>query len=316
MAPGLRRMCCRMLLALASPVLAAQPTALRMDVKLVNVFVSVTGRNGDAVGGLTGKDFTLSEDGRPQRIAVFEREPETPLRLTLAIDTSGSVRKDMAAEARAAREFARILLREQDQMSVLEFAGQVRELTPFTRRVRQIDHGLSRLRGGSATALYDAICAASKQLGGRAGRRVLVLISDGDDTAGGATYAEALEQALLNGVTIDSIIDVPILASAGRDLGGEHALISLAEQTGGESFYFAAGAARRAAPDQPDPLERAFRQMAASLRSEYLLGYYPHFEKPGTAFHRIEVTLPAAGFEGVRLHYRSGYYAGSPGGDE
>jgi Ca-activated chloride channel family protein len=93
----------RLLFALALAVsltvhLPAQEMTLHVDVKLVNVFVNVTDRNGAIVGGLTRSDFALAEDGRPQQIAVFERQSELPLNLTLAIDTSGSVRKDMAEE--------------------------------------------------------------------------------------------------------------------------------------------------------------------------------------------------------------------------
>jgi Ca-activated chloride channel family protein len=133
--------------------LAAQELTLHVDVKLVNVFVNVTDKNGAIVGGLTREDFALAEDGRPQQIAVFERQSELPLNLTLAIDTSGSVHKDMAEEADAARRFAHAILRPQDQMSLLQFATDVRELTPFTDKVAQIDRGLSQLRGDWATAL-------------------------------------------------------------------------------------------------------------------------------------------------------------------
>ncbi|MGD0294293.1 MAG: VWA domain-containing protein [Terracidiphilus sp.] len=296
-----RRTCCWALLALASLTLSAQELTLHVDVKLVNVFVNVIDQNGAIVAGLTREDFALTEDGRPQQISVFERQSELPLNLTLAIDTSGSVRKDMAEEADAARRFAHALLRSQDQMSLLQFATYVRELTPFTNKVAQIDHGLSELRGDWATALYDAICQASTRLGNNPGRRVLVLISDGDDTASSATYAQALEKALRNEVMIYSLIDVPIEASAGRDLGGEHALITLAEQTGGKSFYVSDGG-----------LNKAFAQVSDDLRTQYLLAYYPHNQEPGRVFHRIQVTIPRATPQSFNIRHRTGYYADSP----
>jgi Ca-activated chloride channel family protein len=289
------------LLALTPLTLAAQDLTLHVDVKLVNVFVNVTDQNGAIVGSLTREDFALAEDGRPQQIAVFERQSELPLNLTLAIDTSSSVRKDMAEEADAARRFAHALLRSQDQMSLLQFATEVRELTPFTNKLSQIDHGLSELRGDWATALYDAICLASARLGGNPGRRVLVLISDGDDTASNATYAQAVEQALRNEVMIYSLIDVPIEASAGRDLGGEHALITLAEQTGGKSFYVSDGG-----------LDKAFARVSDDLRTQYLLAYYPRNQEPGRAFHRIQVTIPRAAPQSFNIRHRTGYYTNSP----
>ncbi len=289
-------------LLLAAAMLAASPsgaqqTTLRMDVRLVSVFVNVTDRNGAIVGGLTRENFRITEDGRPQQIAVFEKRSEMPLNLTLAIDTSGSVRKDMTEEAAAARRFAHAIVRQQDQMSVMQFATEVRALTPFTNKLSQIDKGLGQLRGDFATALYDAIYQGSERLGAKDGRKVLVVISDGDDTAKNTTYAQALEQALRNEVMIYALIDVPIEASAGRDLGGEHAMITLAEQTGGKYFYVGAGG-----------LDKAFEQVSDDLRTQYLLGYYPRNQEPGRIFHRIGVTVPRASTEDFNVRHKVGYY--------
>jgi Ca-activated chloride channel family protein len=289
------------LLALTPLTLAAQEFTLHVDVKLVNVFVNVIDQNGAIAAGFTREDFALFEDGRPQQISVFERQSELPLNLTLAIDTSGSVRKDMAEEADAARRFAHALLRSQDQMSLLQFATEVRELTPFTNKVSQIERGLDRLHGNWATSLYDAIYLASQKLGAREGRKALVIVSDGDDTASSATYAEAVEAALRNEVMIYSLIDVPIEASAGRDLGGEHALITLAEQTGGKSFYVSDGG-----------LDKAFVRVSNDLRTQYLLSYYPKNQEPGRGFRHIQVTIPRAAPKSFSIRHRTGYYADTP----
>ena len=289
------------LLAMAPVGIIAQETTFHVDVKLVNIFVNVTDRNGSIVGGLTRDDFAVFEDGRPQQIAIFERQSEVPLNLTLAIDTSGSVRKDLDEEAAAARHFAHDILRQQDQMSVMQFATEVRELTPFTNNLSQIDHGLNQLRGDWATALYDAICEGSERLGKREGRKVLVIVSDGDDTAKSSTYAQALEAALRNEVMIYSLIDVPIEASAGRDTGGEHALITLAEQTGGKHFYVSEGG-----------LDKAFAGVSDDLRTQYLIGYYPQHQVPGTNFHRVTVTIPRAAPDEFNIRNKAGYFADTP----
>jgi len=295
-----------LLLAVLSlaPRTAAQSDSaatLHVDVKLVNVFVNVTDKSGSIVGGLTRDDFQIKEDGRPQAIAVFERQSEMPLKLTLAIDTSGSTFKDRALEQDAAKRFVHALMRPQDQMSVLEFATFVTERTRFTNKVSLIDRGLDQLRGGDATALYDAIYLGCRGLGVFDGRKVIVVVSDGGDTAKNTTYAEALEQALRNEVMIYSLIDVPIEASAGRDLGGEHALITLAEQTGGKSFYVSEGG-----------LDKAFARVSDDLRTQYVLGYYPHNQEPGRIFHRIQVTIPRASADDFNVRSRAGYYADSP----
>jgi Ca-activated chloride channel family protein len=281
---------------------AAQEPTLRLDVKLVSLFVNVTDKNGALVGALTQGDFAVAEDGRPQTIAVFERQSEIPLNLTLAIDTSGSVHKDMAEEQDAARRFIHALMRPQDQMSLLEFATDVHERSGFTNKVRQLDSALGQLRGGEATALYDAIYLGSERLGRQQGRKVLVLVSDGGDTAKSRNYSDALEQALRNEVMIYSLIDVPIEASAGRDTGGEHALITLAEQTGGKSFYVSEGG-----------LDKAFARVSEDLRTQYLLGYYPFHQAPGTNFHRVQVTIPRAAPEFFNIRHKTGYYMDSIG---
>ena len=220
--------------------------------------------------------------------------------MVLAIDTSGSVHKDLPLEQEAAHKFVHALLRAQDQISLLEFSTEVRQVVGFTNQANRIDRGLSSLRGGPATALYDAIFLASQSLAPRQGRKVLVLVTDGGDTANTVTYNQALEQALRGEVMVYSIIDVPIEASAGRDTGGEHALITLAEQTGGKYFYASAGG-----------LDKAFSQVSDDLRTQYLIGYYPSNQKPGLNFHRIKVTVPRAAAEAFDIRYRTGYYADS-----
>jgi Ca-activated chloride channel family protein len=297
---GLRRYmasACMALLILAPAWLNSQEPTFKVDVRLVNIFVNVTDRNGAIVGGLTRDDFAVTEDGRPQQIAVFERQSELPLNMTLAIDTSGSVRKDLVEEADAAHRFVHALLRPQDQMSLLQFATDVKELSPFTNKAAQIDRGLNQLHSDYATALYDAILLGSEGLSRKDGRRVLVLVSDGGDTAKSTTYEQALEAALRHEVMIYSIIDVPIEASAGRDLGGEHALITLAEQTGGKSFYVSAGG-----------LDKAFAQVSDDLRTQYLIGYYPKNQEPGRTFHRLEVTVPRAAMQDFNIRHKTGYY--------
>lgn len=285
-------------LGAVAAVLMAQSTTLRLNVKLVSVFVNVTDRNGAIVGGLTKNDFAVFEDGRPQKIAVFERVSELPLNLTIAIDTSGSVQKDLNAEADAAHKFAGDILRPQDRMSVMQFATTVSVLTPFTDKVSLVDRGLKRLHKDFATALYDAIVQGSDALGKHDGRRALIVISDGDDTLKDNTYGDALEHALRNEVMIYSLIDVPIEASAGRDTGGEHTLITLAEQTGGKYFYVS-----------QQGLDATFKQVSEDLRTQYLIGYYPQKQAPGVDFHHIAVTIPRAAQENFHLRYRMGYYA-------
>ena len=259
----------------------------------------MTDKTGAIVGGLTKEDFKITEDNRPQNIAVFERQSEMPLNLTLAIDTSSSTYKDRAIEQQAAKKFVHALLRTQDQMSVIEFDTFVSELTGFTNKVALIDHGLDHMRGEGGTALYDAIYLGSKALGNKDGRKVLVLVTDGGDTVKSSTYDEAIEQALRNEVMIYSIIDVPIEASAGRDIGGEHALIQLSEDTGGKHFYVDAGG-----------LDKAFakrqRRPPHAIHNRLLPRASRSQEKHSIT---IDVTVPRAATESFNIRHKTGYYA-------
>lgn len=270
---------------------------ISVNVRLVNVFVNVTDSQGAPIAGLTREDFSLYEDEHPQKIAVFERQSELPLEIVLAMDTSGSVHKDFGVEQDAARHFVHSLLRPVDHLDLMEFSDNVREVVFFTNNAGRVDRGLNSMTRGAATALYGGIFLASQVLAPRFGRKVLVIVSDGGNTVKGTTYDQALEQAQRGEVMVYPIIDVPIAASAGRDLAGEHALITLAQQTGGKYYYADASS-----------LDKTFAQLSEDLRTQYLLGYYPA-NRVGTGFRSISVKLrSAAAKDGYVVRNRPGYY--------
>ena len=147
----------------ASPAQSSE-TTLKVDVKLVNVFVTVTDEHGAPVAGLKKENFTLLEDGKPQTISVFDKESAMPLSIVLDIDTSLSTRKDLPLELSSARRFAHAILRPVDAISLYGFSEIVSEVVPFTSDLKTIDHGIDRIRMGSATALYDALYLGAQAL--------------------------------------------------------------------------------------------------------------------------------------------------------
>jgi Ca-activated chloride channel family protein len=300
----MRHIAAAVALLLSTACLAQQEPTFHVDVPLVNVFVSVTDKAGAPIGGLTKEDFQLFENGKGQNIAVFERDTSAPLAIVFAVDLSGSVYKDFAAEQQAAQRFAKDVLRKQDRADVLAFADSTREVTGFTGDAKRIGSGLNGLHPGSGgTAFYSSISLGSELLRPEHGRRVLLLISDGDNTVNGVSYQDALDEAVRDEVMIYSIIDVPVAASAGRDLAGEHAMITLAEQTGGRAYY-----ADSASIDQ------IFHRIADDLRTQYLLGYYarkPAPEEQG-AFRSIAVKMTSAANSKYSVRNRPGYYASAP----
>ncbi len=279
----------------------ASPPRYHVNVRLVNVFLNVTDPAGAPIGGLNQDDFSLSEDGVPQKIAFFERETDMPLSIVLAIDTSGSVRKDLDIERHAARDFIHALLRPVDRLDLIDFNSDVREVVPFTADVHRIDSGLDNLSTGPATALYDAVYLSAQNLAARRGRKVLLLITDGGNTVKGVSYPDALDQAIRAEVMVYSLIDLPILNDAGRNTGGEHALMTLSEQTGGKYYYAEFG-----------DITKAFQKVSEDLRTQYLIGYYPVQRRTESDFRRIQVTVkPGVAPQATSwtLRYRPGYYA-------
>src|SRR5216684_2584952 len=167
-------------LSLCATGLAQDPeTTMKVDVKLVNVFVTVTDDHGAPVTKLKKENFNLLEDSKEQKIAVFDKESAVPLSIVLAIDTSLSTRKDLPLELTSARRFAHAILRPVDALSLYEFSEIVDQVVPFTPDLKLIDRGIDRLHPGAATALYDAVYLAAEALETREGRKVMVVITDG-----------------------------------------------------------------------------------------------------------------------------------------
>ena len=274
-------------------------TTLKVDVKLVNVFVTVADAHGAPVGGLAKENFSLQEDGQEQKIAVFDKESAVPLSIALAVDTSLSTRHDLPLEQASAKRFAHAIIRPVDALSVYGFNEVVQQATSFTPDLKRIDDGIDHIRVGAATALYDAIYLVSRALDKRQGRKVIVLITDGGDTISKVDYKEAVRAAEEAEAIVYSIIVVPIENSAGRETGGEHALIQLSEDTGGR-YYYATSMSQ---------LDDAFRQISDELRTQYLLAYYPSQRTSNSQFRRIQVSVSAPpDSDNYRVRHRSGYY--------
>jgi len=290
----------------AQPTIDAeeQPgTTFKVNVKLVNVFTTVTDSGGSPVSSLKQEDFQVFEDGKPQKIAVFHRESELPLSIVVAIDTSLSTRGDQKLELESARRFAHAILRPIDGLSLFQFSEIVDQVTPFTSDVKVIDRAINRIHSGAATALYDTLYLGSDALLDRRGRKVMVVITDGGDTVSKTNYQEAVREAQQAEVILYSIIIVPIENSAGRDIGGEHALIQLSRDTGGKYFY-ASGL---------EQLDAAFRKIGDELRTQYLIAYYPNTRLAESDFRRIEIKVDPSTKDypnpaELQVRNRTGYY--------
>jgi Ca-activated chloride channel family protein len=286
----------------ATPMPGQQPNSgetptFKVDVQLVNLFVTVLDQNGGPVASLTKENFEIYEDGHAEKIAVFSHESELPLSIVLAVDTSLSTKRELKLELDSARRFAHSIMRPIDALALYQFSEVVDELVPFTADLRRIDRGIERAHVGAATAMYDALYLGSEALLNRQGRKVMVIITDGGDTASRVRFQEAARAAQQAEAIVYSIIVVPVASDAGREVGGEHALIEMSRVTGGKHFY----------ATSPEQLDQAFKQISDELRTQYLLAYYPSRRVADSDFRRLQVKLVGTNAD-YQARYRTGYY--------
>ena len=273
--------------------------SFKVDVNLVTVLVNVKDESGTPITNLEPHDFTILDEGIERKIAVFERRTDRPLSVALMLDSSLSTAKELPYEREAAKRFLINLLgpRSQpaDQAAVLKFSDFVDLLTGFTRSQSQLNRALDEIRADSGTSVYDAVLLTSQILKQRKGRRVMVVITDGGDTTSRIPFHEALTATHgIDGV-IYGIIVVPIQSDAGRNIGGENALKTLASNTGGETFIQYGTA----------DLDKAFQEILLNLRTQYLIAYYPSETTSRSGFRSTEIQVHRAG---AQVLARNGYF--------
>jgi len=282
-------------------IVPAQQADIRVNVRLVRLLVTVKDAAGGIVTGLDRSDFTVLDDGVRQEIAVFERQTEQPLSVAMLVDTSGSTGIELKTESDSVVRFFNALIREgnpSDAAAFYTFNWQV-TYGSYTRKLASLERDARHLKSEAGTCLYDAIFYAAREMEYREGRHVMIIVTDGDDTVSSKSFNEAMEAAQRADAVLYPIVVVPIRNDAGRNVGGENALTTMAQRTGGRVFTPAPG---------PE-LDRAFSDVLRELRTQYLLGYYPRSIPPTAGvFHSIAVKLSRPELRPIT---RSGYYEDS-----
>lgn len=286
-------------LILSAGLLIAQQPDISVNVRLVRLLVTVKDSAGAIVTGLNRGDFTVVDSGVPQKISVFERQTEQPLSVAVLVDTSGSTGIELKTEADSVTRFFDSLIREgnpADAAAFYTFNWQVTLHRAYTRNVAALERDIHHLKSEAGTCLYDAIWLASRDLEFREGRHVMVVVTDGADTTSSKDFNEALEAAQRADAVLYPIVVIPIKNDAGRSTGGENALTTMAQRTGGRIFL----------PSPGPALDKAFDDVLRELRTQYLIGYYPQAVAPSSnRFHTVSVKLARPELRPVT---RSGYY--------
>ena len=272
-------------------------TTIRAEVPLVNIIFSALERDNRPVPGLTMDDFLVFEDRKPQKIEYFSQlteGSEIPLTIALLIDTSGSVRTKLDDEKQTAAEFLRSILRKsKDEALIIQFDSEVRLVQDFTDDTERLVRALNSLEAGNSTSLYDAIyLAVEEKLKGEVGRKVIVAITDGDDTASKLKKEDAIEAAQRSDVLIYGI------GVRSREFGANFGVLKrFAEETGGGFFSPQA---------RMTEIQSAFKTIGEELKGQYSLAYTPENRANDGTFRAVEIRCKR---KGIRVRARRGYYA-------
>jgi Ca-activated chloride channel family protein len=289
-------------------------------VNLVDVLFTVLNRRNKLVPELEKGDFKIWDDKAPQAIRYFSKQTDLPLRIGMLLDTSNSIRDRIKFEQDASTNFLFSVLRHnRDEAFVMTFDDEPQIVQGFTGDAGALRDQITKTRAGGGTAIYDAIYEACfKQLshpprppGDQPDvvRRVMILISDGEDNLSTHTRADAIEMAQRTSVVIYTISTSTQWVSLSQTdpsktgdrkyhlTDGDKILQDLAEETGGRAFF----------PYHVDDLDQSFQDIGDELRNQYSIAYLPTNYVLDGRYHKIRIEVPD--HKGYQVRARRGYFA-------
>jgi len=289
----------------------AETPSFSSDVQVVNVLATVRDRKAQFVRDLNKDDFTLLEDGRPQKIAYFTRETNLPLTIGLMVDTSLSQTHVLDSERAASFQFIDEVLREnKDHVFVMQFDMNVKTMQPLTSSRADLQNSLRmvntptkdelRSQYGGGTLLYDAVSDASKEvMKKQEGRKALIVLSDGGENGSNASLSDAIQEAQRTNTLIYTIQ----FGDGGGFMAGDfgkRVMETLAKRTGGTYFVVS----------KKLTIDQVFAQIEEDLRSQYSIGYVS--DKPAviSEFRKIELRVKRPD---ETVNARDRYWAGPDG---
>ena len=292
------------------------PPPIQVTTGLVHLVATVTDRRHNFVTTLDQSDFKVFENGTPQEIRFFGRETDLPLRIALLLDTSNSIRPRLEFEQDAAVDFLNsVIRRDKDMAFLMTFDNEPEVIQDYTGDLALLTKAIRKQRAGGGTALNDAIYRAAEKLSNPPlppganpeVRRVLVVISDGDDNLSDRALSDAIEAAIRAEASIYAIsTNTDWLSLSDKDApkkmhveGGDKVLQQFAEQSGGRVFF----------PYRVDDLEQSFVDIGSELRSQYFIAYSPTAALVNGQYRKIEVDTDR---KNLTVRTRKGYYASAP----
>jgi Ca-activated chloride channel homolog len=302
------------------PAQQENQTVFRVPVNLVDVLFTVLNRRNKLVPELEKTDFKIWDEKSPQEIRYFSRQTDLPLRIGMLLDTSNSIRDRIKFEQDASINFLfSVLRRNKDEAFVMTFDDEPQIVQPFTGDAGALRDQITKTKAGGGTAIYDAIYEACvKELshpprppGDQPDvvRRVMILISDGDDNLSTHTRSDAIEMAQRTSVVIYTISTSTQWVSLSQTdpnklsdrkyhlTDGDKILQEMAEETGGRAFF----------PYHVDDLDQSFQDIGDELRNQYSIAYLPTNYVLDGRYHKIRIEVPE--HKGYQVRARRGYFA-------
>jgi Ca-activated chloride channel homolog len=275
----------------------AGPFALtiREQVDEVNLVLSVTDRKGHFVDGLRPSDLTILDDDKKQTaLTFFQSQTNLPLHVALVLDVSASITAQFDMERSTIHDFLREATRPADSVELFAFNQRVQFVAPIQDDWKEVSRRVKNLKPDGETALFDAVSTAAQWLGQdpQPARRIIILVTDGEENASKATLTDTITQVLRADTTVFSVdvVDYPFDTEAKK---GVATLKNLSDATGGA--YLKAS--------QNGDVGHAFRRIQRELRSQYAIAYKPS-NLTEQLFHRLRVVAA----RNLRVRCRSGYY--------
>ena len=289
---------------------------LKITTEVVNVYAVVRQKGGRLLPDLNKDDFILEEDKQPQTVKYFSRETDTPLTMGILVDTSPSQGRVLDVEKEEAKAFLRQVLRPKDLVHILHFDVDVELLQDFTADLRLLDKAIDEnvINGGGggptpgpfptsssggATHLYDAVYLSARELlRNEVGRKVLIMLTDGEDQGSRIKLEQSIEAAQKADIIVYTmdISDRSFYYGRGVGFGGDSVLKKFSDETGGRVLEV----------NRVKDTGAAFQQIANELRTQYLLGYTPTNTKLDGTYRKIQVKTRTGD---NKVQARRGYYA-------
>lgn len=306
--------------ALPSPTPTQKPTpaptrekddeVIKVNTEIVTLTATVLDKNGRPRTDLKRNDFNVYEDGALQKLDYFKTGDRIPTSLGILFDTSGSMEDKIEGVQDAVEHFVKSVA-PGDEIFLIRFSDDADLVQDFTDDKSRILRSVQNLEPRGNTALYDAVWLGLQKIGdGKHRKRALLLLTDGNDTASSVRFEDIVALARKSEVIIYGLgighgekgsVHGGILDSQIKDTVDMRTLRALADATGGNAYYL-----ENAHEGGRDRVDEAAAEVAAELKQQYTLGYYPTNQKKDGGFRQIVVELKD---KSLRIRTKRGYYA-------